>query len=186
MYSFCYFQTNSMKSLKVVQVTLSQCGCRLQMSVSLSHVHRNSKLSLPAPVVLYLVYCTWFLPCTFYYSKLRVRQQLVSQSAKAKLSDKLQLLPVIDTTHMAKTTMRSLPAWCPAGFSRNPEAEGRSGPGQRLGPMSHPTSFSVSNSKEEVCRRMFFFYSSSLPLLVSWEICGQRDFQRLDPHQFHS
>jgi hypothetical protein len=83
---------------------------------------------------------------------------LVSQSAKAKLSDKPQLLPVMDTTHMAKTTMRSLPPWRPAGFSRNPEAEGRSGPGQRLGPMSHPTSLqSVRNSKEEVCRRMGFF-----------------------------
>lgn len=33
---------------------------------------------------------------------------------------------------------------------------------------------------------VFFFNSSPLPLLVSWEICGQRDFQRLDLHQFHS
>lgn len=105
---------------------------------------------------------------------------MVSQSAKAKPSDKIQLLPVMDTTHMAKITMRSLPAWRPAGFSRNSEAEGRSGLGQRLGPMSHPSSFSARSSKEVYENSLT---PASLSLLVSWEICGQRDFQGLDPHQ---
>lgn len=75
--------------------------------------------------------------------------------------DKLQLLPVMNTTHMAKITMRSLPAWRPAGFSRNSEAEGRSGLGQRLRSVSHPTSLSVSSSRKKYAGRNFY---SSIPV----------------------